>query len=350
MKIVIAAAIGLLLLGAVAFAAERPNALDVRIDALTRSTLMTAPAEKLVDPERQAAAIRRAHWTVFGFVLTQVFEAVALFYLWSSGGAASLRDWLRRRFLREWGVRFCFGAALALVARLAGSLPAFYLYRVDHMLGLTTELTRWWALYWILHTLLAMVIAGGIVAVVLWLASLTHQWFVYAIGGILAVTVVWSYLSPSQLQAFPGSTAAEVRYAGAFEQAVSHDQLSIALIEGGIIIVFAAIAVVVADRFSFRRDDDSLSRLAIVGALLALVYLAAVPVRNAVQRSYDLADDNYAIAFTDDPTGAVRALIRDADQRMVEVCPEWSATAFLYTAPGIGVRVAAINHVPDRCP
>ena len=128
-------------------------------------------------------------------------------------------------------------------------------------------------------------------------------------------------LSPLQLQTFSGSTAAEVRYAGAFAQAVSHDQLSIALIEGGIIIVFAAIAVVIADRFSFRRDDDPLSRLAIVGALLALVYLAAVPVRNAVQRSYDFADDDYAVAFTDDPAGAVRALIRDADQRMVEVCP-----------------------------
>lgn len=72
--------------------------------------------------------------------------------------------------------------------------------------------------------------------------------------------------------------------------------------------------------------------------------------RNAVVRSYDLADDQYAIAFTDDPPGAVRALVRDADQRMVEVCPEWSAMIFLYTAPGIGARVTAINHVPDGCP
>jgi hypothetical protein len=350
MKVVIATAFGLWMLGAVAFAAERPNSLDLRIDALSHSALMTKPAALLVDPERQAAAIRRAHWTVFGFVLTQIFEAAALFYLWSSGGAASLRDWLRRRTTNEWNVRFCFGAALAFVARLAASLPAFYLYRVDHMLGMTNELTRWWAFYWILHTVLAMVIAGLIAAVVLWLASLTHEWFVYAIVAILAATAVWSYLSPSRLQTFAGSTPAELRYAAAFAQAVSHDQLSIALIEGGIIIVFAAIAVVIADRFSFRRDDDSLSRLAIVAALLALVYLAAVPVRNAVQRSYDFADDDYAIAFTDDPASAVRALIRDGDQRMVEVCPEWSATLFLYTAPGIGARVAAINHVPDRCP
>ena len=141
-----------------------------------------------------------------------------------------------------------------------------------------------------------------------------------------------------------------LRFTSAFAQAVAHDQLSIALIEGGIIIVFAAVAVVIADRFSFRRDDDSLSRLAIVGALLAFVYLAAVPVRNAVQRSYDFADDDYAIAFTDDPASAIRALVRDGDERMVEVCPQWSATLFLYTAPGIGARVAAINHVPSGCP
>lgn len=330
--------------------AAQPNALDFRVDALSRGQLMSKSAAQLVDPVRQAAAIRRAHWTVFGFVLTQVFQAVALFYLWSSGGAARLRDLLRRRFRSEWSVRFLFGAALGLVARLAAFLPAFYLYRVDHTLGLTTELTRYWALFWIAHTILAMVIAGFIAAVVLWMVSLTNQWYVYAIGAILAVTVVWSYLSPSRFQTFAGSTPAELRYAAAFAQGVQHDQLSIALIEGGIIIVFAALAVVLADRFRFRRDDDPLSRLAIVGALLALVYLGAVAVRNGVQRSYDFADDNYAIAFTDDPAGAVRAVIRDGDQRMVEVCPEWSALLFLYTVPGIGARVAAINHVPSRCP
>jgi len=346
----LAALIVALLGGAGVAAAARSNALDLRVDALAARALMSEPAAKLVDSDRQAAAIRRAHWTVFGFVLTQLFEAAALLYLWSSGGAASLRDRLRRRLREEWQVRFFFGAALALVARIAALAPVFYLYRVDHVLGVTTQLTRYWALSWILHTVLAMAIAGIIAAVVLWLVSITHQWYVYAIAAVLAVTVVWSYLSPSRLPTFGGSTPAELRYAAAFAQGVQHDQLSIALLEGGIIIVFAAIAVVIADRIRFRRDDDPLSRLTIVGALLALTYLAAVPVRNAVQRSYDFADDAYAIAFTGDPTSAVRALIRDADQRMVEVCPEPAAMLFLYTAPGIGMRVSAINHVADGCP
>src|SRR5579871_5945220 len=142
----VALAVALLGLRGVAAAAQ-PSALDLRIDALSTHVVLTQPATRLVDPARQAAATRRTHWTAFGFLLTQVFQAAALFYLWSSGGAASLRDWLRRRFRSEWSVRFLFGAALGLIARCAALLPAFYLYRVDRTLELTFELTRWWG-FW----------------------------------------------------------------------------------------------------------------------------------------------------------------------------------------------------------
>lgn len=346
------ALLALLALGGVATAAQRPNSLDLRIDAFSTSTLLSEPATRLVDPARQAAATRRAHWTVTGFMLTQLFEAIALFYLWSSGGAARLRDALRRWFGGEWTVRFLFGASLALVARLAAFLPAFYLYRVDRTLDLTFELTRYWALFWAFHTLVAMVIAGFIAAVVLWLVSRTHQWYAYVILGVLAASVAWSYATPLRFNTVPGNTPAELRFAAAFARGhIEHtDQLSIALIEGGIIIVFAAIAVGLADRIRFRRDDDPLSRLAIVGSLLALVYLVAVPVRNAAVRYYDFGADSYAVALTHDPASAVRAIVRDGDLRMEEACPEWSATLFLYTAPGAGARIAAINHVPSGCP
>ncbi len=365
-------AVLMLLFGGIAAAAsQRPNSLDLRVDSIPRATLLTEPATALVDPARQAAALRRAHWTVMGWLLTALFEALALFYLWSSGVAAGLRDWLRRRIAPEWGVRFLFGASLALVARLAAFVPSFYLYRVDRTLELTFELTRWWALFWVFHTVLAMVIAGLIAAVVLWLASRTHQWYVYAIVGILAASVAWSYLaqyvtsSASHFvrarngvmvrvpdRSVAGSTPPEIAYVAAYElgHVVNGDRLSVALIEGGVIIVFSAIAVVLADRIRFRRDDDPLSRLAIVGALLALVYIAAVPVRNAALRSYDFGADRYAVALTGDPASAVRTLVREGDQHMEEVCPEWTATLFLYTAPGIGARVAAINRVPNACP
>jgi STE24 endopeptidase len=412
-RVVLAAMFVLSLWAVAAAALERPNALDRHVDALAQSALLSQPATALVDPARQSAALRRAHWTLVGWVLIQLFAAAALFYLWSSGGAAALRDWLRRRFRNEWSVRFLFGAALALVARLAAFVPSFYLYRVDRTLDLTTELTRTWGLWWVFHTLVGMIVAGVIAAIVLWLAERTHQWYVYMIVGILAASVAWSYAAPylqspgtrayplrnaalaaqldalltrAQLPHVPvvienignapfggavvvlgfggsrrvalserviaGNTPPEIRYVVAYELGhIMHgDLLSIALIEGGVIIVFAALAVVIADRIRFRRDDDPLSRLTIVGALLALVYLAAVPVRNAALRSYDFDADRYAVVLTGDPAAAVRALVRTADQRMEEVCPEQSATLFLYTSPGIGARVARINRVPSACP
>jgi Zn-dependent protease with chaperone function len=369
--ILFAVLLGLLGFGAAMAANERPNTLDLRISALPSSVLMTQPATALVDRERQNAALRRAHWTIIGLVLTSLFEAGALFWLWNSGNAATLRDALRRRFRSEMTVRFLFGAALALVARLAAFIPLFYLYRVDRTLDLTFELTRWWLLFWVLHTMLAMVIAGLVASAVLWLASRTHQWYVYTIVGILAASVAWAYLAqyvntgPSQLVRVPngtrlrvsdrrlaGSTPAEAQYIAAYDlgHIVHGDRVSVALIEGGVIIVFAALAVVIADRVRFRRDDDPLSRLTLVAALLALVYLAAVPVRNAALRSYDFSADQYAIALTRNPAAAVRSLVRTGDQHMEEVCPEWTATLYLYTAPGTGARVAAINRVPSGCP
>ncbi len=398
--------------GAAVAALERPNALDRRVDAIPATTLLAQPATALVDPGRQTAAIRRVHWTLPGWILVQVFEAIALFYLWSSGGAARLRDWLRRRLGSEWRVRFLFGAALALVARTAALPAAFYLYRVERTMDLTEQLTRMWGLFWIGHTLMAMVIAGIIAAIVLWLVDRTHQWYAYTIVAILAVCVGWAYVSPyftlpgsrvttpvrgalgNELHAMlaraglprvpvllenvrnasidgavvlgledsrrvvltdtlvAGNTRPEVEYVVAYElgHVVHRDPLSIALIEGGIIIIFTALAIVIADRIGFRRDDDPVSRLAIVGALLAVVYLAAVPVRNASLRSYDHAADRYAIALTGNPSAAVRALVRESDQRMEEVCPEFMATLYLNTQPAAGARVAAINHVKNGCP
>ncbi|MBV9700436.1 MAG: M48 family metalloprotease [Candidatus Eremiobacteraeota bacterium] len=391
-------------------AIQRPNVLDRHVTAISDRALMQRPAIVLVDRERQAAASRKVHWTAIGWIVAPVFEAIALFYLWSSGGAASLRNWLARRLRSRWSIRFCYGAALALLARLAALLPAFYLYRVDRTLQLTPMLTRTWGLFWLFHTLLAMIVAGIIAAVVLWLVDRTHQWYAYTVLAILAVSVGWGFASPyvqapfgrtralhgglvdnldsllaragiapmdvvessrdspigevTVLPAWPerriivgrtvvaADTPLEIAYRVAYEVGgIAHDDaLSVALIEGGTIIIFAALATGIADRIRFRRDDDPLSRLAIVGALFALVYLVAVPVRNAALRPYVFDADRYAVALTQRPAAAVRALVREADQRMEEVCPESSALLFLSTSPGIGARVAAINHVPSRCP
>jgi Zn-dependent protease with chaperone function len=398
-------------IGIVSAAFTRPNELDRRVDAIPAQALLSQPASSLVDADRQAAARRLARLTLPGFVLMALFQAAALAYFWRSGAAAVVRDRLRRNLRVEWIVRFLFGALLALIARFAAVLPAFYLYRVERVMDLSVELTRTWALFWIGHTVLAMVVAGAIATVVLWLVDRTHQWFVYAIVMILGVSIVWSYASPYfevfgeravvpvaeslhadvraalargavpdvpvYAETVPASplanavvlglgpyrrvilthslvvsgTPPEIVYRTVYEigHVIHADPLFVALIEGGIIIVFSAIAVVIADRIGFRRDDDPLSRFALVGALLALVYLGAVPVRNAALRSYDLDADRYAVKLTGDRAGAVRAIVREADQRLEEVCPGTLSTLLLEVHPSPGVRVAAINGVSSGC-
>jgi hypothetical protein len=56
------------------------------------------------------------------------------------------------------------------------------------------------------------------------------------------------------------------------------------------------------------------------------------------------------VRLTGDRVAAVRALVREADQHIEEVCPELSATLFLYAHPSPGARIAAINGVPSGCP
>jgi STE24 endopeptidase len=309
-------------------------------------------------------------------------------------------------------VRVSFGAALALIARIAALLPAFYLFRVERTMNLSVQLTRTWAAFWIGHTVLAMLVAGILAALVLWLVDRTHQWYAYTIVIILGVCIVWSYSSPyfqvplgrqvepltgplrvqieralargsvpevpiyvEKAQASPISaavvvglgrfhrvvltrtlvvagTSGEVVYRATYAMghALHADPLFAALIEGGIIIIFAALAVVLADRIGFRRDDDSLSRFALLGALLALLYLGAVPVRNASLRSYDLDADRYAVSLTGDRASAVRAIVRETDQRMEEVCPRMLTTLFIAEHPSPALRVSALNGIPPNCP
>jgi STE24 endopeptidase len=397
---------------AVAVAAGRPNELDRAVDAISTRALLTQPAIALVDSARQDAASRLVTLTLPGWIAMALFEALALAYFWSSGNAASFRDRLRRHFRSETSVRFIFGAVLGLIARVAALLPAFYLYRVERVMQLSDEHTRVWAALWIAHTLLAMTIAGILAAVVLWLVDRTHQWYVFTILVILAASLGWSFAGPyfelpgsavplsagtelgariatllartglSDLPVFvsesrdapadravvtglgaskrliipnsliAGNTQPEVLFlaADAIGQTELGNPMFVGLIEGGIVIVFSALAVVIADRIGFRRDDDPLSRLALVGSLLALVYLVAVPVRNAALRSYDLDADRYAVRVTGDRAAAVRALVRHADQRIEEVCPEMLASFFVYSHPSPAVRVAAVNGVPSGCP
>jgi Zn-dependent protease with chaperone function len=389
----------------------RPNGVDRRVDAISDTTMLSSPATALVDERRQEAANRLVNWTIPGEVASFLASAAALFYFWKSGWAAALRDRLRRSFRSETLVRFSFGFALALLAKFAALVPDFYLYRVNRVLGIFTQLTPGWLNEWLLTTLATAIAAGIAAAAVLWLVDRTPRWYIYTAVAIVLVAVAAAYLSPSlpgfahyapldgaakaPLEALvrragyagvpilvedrslrTGVETAAVRGIGPSHQIVISDTLVAAdspaevefvvadqlghLARGDVLRVYlwrafllavgVAIAISIADRVRFRRNDDPLSRLSLVGALLACVYLLAVPIDAAILRHTQPPADAYALALTHNRAAAVRALVRTADQQLMEVCPDVVARVFFDVTPPLGARVATINGVPNACP
>ena len=74
-----------------------------------------------------------------------------------------------------------------------------------------------------------------------------------------------------------------VALAHAFAHVRSNDTLRQTLMAVTLFVFSAAIAVLLSDRVGFRRDDDALSRLALVATFLGLVLLFAYPVYNGVR-------------------------------------------------------------------
>ncbi len=382
------------------------DVLDRHVDALTSAQLLARPLAALVDAQRQAAGARLLSLELPGWFAGILAQAFVLFYYWRSGGAARWREALTRRLHSAGAVRFAFGATLALLARAAAVIPSFYLWRVDRVMGLSHALTRVWAYEYVLGTAIGMIVAGIIVAVVLWVVQRTHQWYLYAIAAIVAVSLAGAILNPfvvaplferyapvrgalgARARAFAGEhgyptisilvqrrvdrvpeSAADVQGMGATQRIVlaqsivvtatpgeidyyvaeaiaeldAHDPLRLALIDAAIAVVGIAIAVMVADRIPFRRDDDPISRTTLVGVLLALVYIPAVLVDHNVVASMRLQSIQRAIAMTGDPASALRALVRAGDERVEQVCPSAAGRIFLSRTPSLGQDASAVG-------
>jgi hypothetical protein len=382
------------------------------VDAIPATKLLSQSIATLVDAQRQAAGARLVSLELPWWFAVVLLQAVVLFYFWRSGGAARCRDALRERLGSEFAVRFAFGAVLALVARAAAAIPSFVLWRIDRAMGLAHALTRVWAYEYLLGTILGMIVAGLVAAIVLWLVDRTHQWYLYTIGAIVAISLLGTLADPfaiaplferyvplggtlgARAHAFAArhgydgldivvehrvdripADAAKTQGMGATQRVVladtlvaaatpgeidfyvadeiatlnDHDPLRLALIEAAIVIVGIALAVVIADRVPFRRDDDPVSRLTIVGALLACVYLGAVPVDHAVVSSMQLHADREAVAMTGDPADALRAFVRAGDERIEQVCPGTLGRVFLYRTPSLGERAIAVGGPYPGC-
>lgn len=389
----------------------RPNSLDRRVDSLSSTRLLTQPAVALVDGDRQLAAQRLEQLELPGFFVAILAQIVALAYFWQSGAAARVRDRLRRILRNEFVARLAFGAALGAVARLASLIPEAYIYRVGRVMQLNDQLLRAWLADWLVNTLVTMFLTGVVVALVLWLVDRTHQWYIYTTVAIFAVSFMLEFIGPFAISPFfnryaalPRGAAATVaqlerkaglnvpvvvqtrsgtHLGGAYFEGLgptkrivlSPTELAVARLDelrfviayqlgfiaigaaarialaNAVFLVFGvAIAVGVADRIGFRRDDDPVSRLALVAALMGVLYLVVSPMHDAMQRRLSNDADAYAIALTGDRAAAVRSIVRDTDQRLANACPQVMTRIFLSRIPDPSTRIATINRMPSGCP
>lgn len=391
----------------------RPNALDREVSAFPAWALLHRSPAALVDPARAAAALHLQQFRTPVWIVMIALQIGILAWFWNAGWSARLRNWLRSALRPEFAVRFFFGASVAGIDKLAALVPQALEYRYMRILDLNNVLFRSWLVEWIAATLLDMAIAGCIAAVVLWLADRTHQWYLYTIAGVMGFTLLVSYANPfviapayahfsaarlpaplqrdfAQLEAragvsvplleemvsgrtrlgsayvmgwggtqravvsdtfLAGSTPAEVRFvlARALAWVAANSGLHLALVQGAFLVFGAALAVFISDRIGFRRDDDPVSRLALLGAVMGGVYLVALPFYNGYARNLDRATDAAALALTRDPAAAIRLEVRRTDQALVPLCP--NPFAYWYFDPRVppGTRISDLQGTPDDC-
>lgn len=112
----------------------------------------------------------------------------------------------------------------------------------------------------------------------------------------------------------------------------------------------AALAVLMADRLGFRRDDDPLSRIALVAALLAVLYVVLLPVTNGYSRIVESAADAYGLHLTADKVAGARTFVRFADEDLALLCPGRLARIWWYSHPPLGTRISVMNGQANPCP
>lgn len=391
----------------------RPNALDRAVDAIPVHDLLTRSPFDLIDPARAGAAGHLEQIRILTWMLMVALQIAVLAWFWSAGLSGQMRDRLRTLIGSEFIVRFAFGALLALLDRLVAFVPQAVQYRYSRIMDLTEMLFRTWLWHWIAGTVLAMIVAGLIASIVLWLADRTHQWYIYTIAGVIGFTLLVSYITPYAIApayrhyvAVPPSanlsgeiaglerrtgirvpvleervvprnrsdnayvmgwggtqrivipdtlleaaTPGELRFvlARSYAWVAANNGLHLALIQGAFIVLGTAIAVFVSDRIGFRRDDDPVSRLALLGALMGCVYLVALPFYNGYARNLEFATDSVAVALTADSASAVRLEVRHADQALEPVCPSWFVYWYFGDRPAPGPRIAALQGRADPC-
>ncbi len=386
---------------------------DRRVDALSSRVLVTVSPVSLVGSVQQRRARAIADYQQGIFVGWALAPILAFFWLWQTGNAARLRDALRRRFRAPAIVRAAFGAALGVLAMLA-SLPfAFAWYRVEAIVGLSHQPISSWFFGEVVRAGTVAACSAVAVAVVLELVDRTRLWYVVYIALLYVVALATVAIEPAlvsplaahqrpapapivalgdavarELGVTPvtlgivteasrsGLVPARTLGLGPFTRIVldndalaraspreaayvlarqyahvrEHDVLLLAVSATTLFVIAVALAVLVSDRIRFRRDDDPLARLALVGTCLGVTVLVLLPVFNAIERNVESRADRLAVAATRDPATAVRVFVRSANDNLIPLCGRRTTRWYFNSRPPLGSRIAALTGESDPCP
>jgi Zn-dependent protease with chaperone function len=410
-RLVIALLVALVLFCAGRSGAEARTRLDARVDALTTTDLLTRDPAVLVDAGRQRRAraiadLRHAASTGWG-----IAQILAFWWLWRSGTAARLRDSLRRRTRNRTVQRAVFGAAMGVLAPIAALPFALVSYRVVFNGGATDERLPQWFLDYLmrigLDALLGALIVAGVLALVekvrVWYVFVAAFFYVGAIAGVAFAPLLPvgtpHKTTPTAIAALAADVARALGVPGtpvvvlatsrhsnamsnhaagvgptkrvlvgdvtlvhmtvpelrvAFAHAFAHvrfgDTLHQTLMAVTLFVFSAAIAVLLSDRVGFRRDDDALSRLALVATFLGLVLTVAYPIYNAYARNLETRADRIALATNADRASTVRAMVRYADDDLIPLCDRRSIRWYFDDRPPLGGRIAETSGTADPCP
>ena len=391
--------------------ADARTRLDAQVDALTDHQLLTQNAASLVDPGRQRRARNIAdirHAASAGWGLVQI---LAFWWLWRSGGAARIRDMMRRRTRSRTAQRAVFGAVLGALGPIV-SLPfGLISYRVGFNAGVTEERLPQWFIDYVVRIGLDALLGALVVVAVLALVDRVRVWYLVLVGLFYAGALAGVALSPvmpwgtahkttpnavvalavetARALGVPGTpvvvlasshhsnamstravgigptaravvgdvtlahlTLPEVRVAlaHAFAHLAYNDTLRQTLIAVTLFVFSAAIAVLLSDRVGFRRDDDALSRLALVATFLGCVLVVTYPIYNADARNVESRADRVALSATGARAETVRVMVRWADDDLVPLCDRRSIRWYFDDRPPLGGRIAITAGLPDPCP
>jgi Zn-dependent protease with chaperone function len=394
-------------------AASAQSREDRHVSAMSAQALLHTSAVSLVDPIRQRRARAIADYQHLIFIGWALAPILAFLWLWQTGNSARLRDNLRRRLRAPWLHRSAFGATLGALATLAALPFAFASYRVAYSVGLTAQTVPNWFLDELLRLATVSLCTAVLVAVILALVDCTRLWYLIFIGvlyltALTAVAIEPVLFSPLTSNDRPAPAAVvaqgdaiaralgtspiplvitgtsqrtstllartsglgpfariligdqaqqtmtpgerEFLLARQYAHQADNDVLLLTLAATTLFVFAAAIAVLISDRIGFRRDDDALARLPLVGTFLGIAVLLLYPAFNAIERGREWRADTVALGVVSDRSAGVRFFVRRADDDLIPLCGRRTVRWYFQSRPPLGSRIAAVGHTPDPCP